>query len=211
MRLLDGLPLAIELAAARVRVMPPRTLLARMSERFKLLASAGGRQDRQATLRATLDWSWDLLCAADKLALAQLSVFAGSFTLEAAGVGARISPRGRRCAVADGYRALAGRQVVRAGLPDGRFDLPFSIQDYAAEHLQTARRYVGSGLSAMTAAQRQHLRWFAALGPRRATEGHCADLDNLMTACRRAEALGDAEAAADTLEGAWAALRLGGH
>jgi class 3 adenylate cyclase len=59
-RLLDGLPLAIELAAARVRAMAPRALLARVSERFKLLASAGGRRDRQATLRATLDWSWDL-------------------------------------------------------------------------------------------------------------------------------------------------------
>ena len=83
-RLLDGLPLAIELAAARVRIMSPRTLLARMSERFKLLATAGGRQDRQATLRAALDWSWDLLTPADKAALAQLSVFEGGFTLEAA-------------------------------------------------------------------------------------------------------------------------------
>jgi hypothetical protein len=59
--LLDGLPLAIELAAARVRVMPPRTLLRRMNERFKVLASKGGRHDRQATLRAAFDWSWDLL------------------------------------------------------------------------------------------------------------------------------------------------------
>jgi predicted ATPase len=81
-RLLEGLPLAIELAAARVRVMPPRTLLARMSERFKLLTSAGGRVDRQATLRAVFDWSWDLLSAPEKAALAQLSVFHGGFTLE---------------------------------------------------------------------------------------------------------------------------------
>ncbi len=72
-QLLDGLPLAIELAAARVRVMPPRTLLLRMSERFKLLSSAGGRVDRQATLRAVFDWSWDLLSLPEKAALAQLS------------------------------------------------------------------------------------------------------------------------------------------
>src|SRR5204863_8586884 len=83
-KLLDGLPLAIELAAARVRVMPPRSLLARMGDRFKLLASSGQRADRQATLRATFDWSWDLLSAPDKAAFAQLSVFEGGFTLEAA-------------------------------------------------------------------------------------------------------------------------------
>src|SRR5262249_45979540 len=83
-RLLDGLPLAIELAAARVRVMSPQSLLARMSERFKVLASTGERRDRQATLRATFDWSWDLLSAADRAALAQLSVFEGGFTLESA-------------------------------------------------------------------------------------------------------------------------------
>src|SRR5208283_3906039 len=81
-KLLEGLPLAIELAAARVRVMPPRMLLLRMSERFKLLTSAGGRLDRQATLRAVFDWSWDLLLMPEKAALAQLSVFEGGFTLE---------------------------------------------------------------------------------------------------------------------------------
>ena len=81
-KLLEGLPLAIELAAARVRVMPPRMLLLRMSERFKLLSSTGGRLDRQATLRAVFDWSWDLLSLAEKAALAQLSVFEGGFTLE---------------------------------------------------------------------------------------------------------------------------------
>jgi class 3 adenylate cyclase len=57
----------------------PRQLLHRMGERFRLLSSSGGRQDRQATLRAALDWSWDLLTAAEKHALAQLSVFEGGF------------------------------------------------------------------------------------------------------------------------------------
>jgi class 3 adenylate cyclase len=80
--LLECLPLAIELAAARVRVMSPGTLLLRMNDRFKLLSSTGGRLDRQATLRAVFDWSWDLLSLPEKAALAQLSVFEGGFTLE---------------------------------------------------------------------------------------------------------------------------------
>ena len=64
--------------------MPPAKLLQRMSQRFKLLTSAGGRRDRQATLRATLDWSWDLLTPDEQSALAQVSVFEGGFTLDAA-------------------------------------------------------------------------------------------------------------------------------
>ena len=142
--LLDGLPLAIELAAARVRVMPPRTLLRRMSERFKLLASKGGRHDRQSTLRAAFDWSWDLLSPAEKAALAQLSVFEGGFTLEAAE--AVLDSVGiRRCAV-DRRRvhALVDKSFVRQR-DDERFDLLVSVQVYAAEHLQTAKRYAGSG------------------------------------------------------------------
>ncbi|HSW09006.1 AAA family ATPase, partial [Aquabacterium sp.] len=82
--LLDGLPLAIELCAARVRVMPPRQLLQRMGDRFKLLAGGSGRRDRQATLRNTLDWSWDLLRQPERAALAQLSVFEGGFTIASA-------------------------------------------------------------------------------------------------------------------------------
>ncbi len=82
--LLDRLPLAIELSAARIRVMSPRVMLDRMDQRFKLLASSGGRRERQATLRATLDWSWDLLAQSEQSALAQLSAFEGGFSLEAA-------------------------------------------------------------------------------------------------------------------------------
>ena len=207
--LLDGLPLAIELAAARVRVMPPRTLLRRMSERFKLLASKGGRHDRQSTLRAAFDWSWGLLSSAEKAALAQLSVFEGGFTLEAAEAVLDLSGIDDSPWIVDVLHALVDKSFVRQR--DGsRFDLLVSVQVYAAEHLQTAKRYAGSGASAMIAGQRRHIQWFAALGPRRAAESHCADLDNLMAACRRAESLGDADAAADALEGAWAALNLRG-
>lgn len=84
-RRLDGIPLAIELAAARVRVLAPDQIAAGLSDRFRLLTSGvRGAPARQQTLEASLDWSYDLLDDAHRLALARLSVFAGSFGLDAA-------------------------------------------------------------------------------------------------------------------------------
>jgi len=82
---LDGIPLAIELAAARVKVLSVDMIAARLDDRFRLL-TGGSRTllPRQQTLRATLDWSYDLLLEQDRLLLRRLSVFAGGFTLEAA-------------------------------------------------------------------------------------------------------------------------------
>ena len=207
--LLEGLPLAIELAAARVRVMPPRTLLLRMSERFKLLASSGGRVDRQATLRAVFDWSWELLSLPEKAALAQLSVFEGGLALEAVEAVLDLSAYENAPWLLDILQSLVQKSFVRQ-VEDDRFDLLVSVQEYAAEHLQTEGRYAGSGPSALKAAQGRHVAWFSALGPTRSIEGNCADLQNLVTACRRAVALGDGDSAAGALEGAWAALNLRG-
>ena len=204
-KLLDGLPLAIELAAARVRTLAPRALLARMSERFRLLTSTGGRPDRQATLRAAFDWSWDLLGPADKLALAQCSVFEGGFTLEAAEAVVDLSSISDAPWVVDVVQSLVDKSFVRP-CGDGRFDLLVSVQAYAAEHLQTEGRFPGSGPDALRASQRRHGEWFAMLGPKRAVENRCAELNNLVAACRRDVAAGNAEAAAGALEGAWAAL-----
>jgi predicted ATPase/class 3 adenylate cyclase len=82
---LDGIPLAIELAAARVRVMPVEEITKRLDDRFRLLV--GGNRaalPRQQTLRALIDWSYDLLNAQERLLLRRLSVFAGGWTLAAA-------------------------------------------------------------------------------------------------------------------------------
>ncbi|HEU5099778.1 MAG TPA: NB-ARC domain-containing protein, partial [Roseiflexaceae bacterium] len=82
---LDGLPLAIELAAARVKLLPPQALLARLDQRLKLLT--GGARDapaRQQTIRATIDWSYHLLDEGEQALFARLAVFVGGCTLEAA-------------------------------------------------------------------------------------------------------------------------------
>jgi predicted ATPase len=84
-RRLDGIPLAIELAAARARSMSPEDLVARLDQRFKLLTRGSrGARERQQTLRSTIDWSYDLLDPVERRALAALSVFAGGCDLSAA-------------------------------------------------------------------------------------------------------------------------------
>src|SRR5205085_12253843 len=126
-KLLDGLPLAIELAAARSRLMSPRMLLDRMKERFTLLAARGGRLDRQMTLRSTLDWSWDLLAWSEKSALAQLSVFEGGFTLEAFEAVFRFAGRNVDCQPVDLLQSLLDKSFVRQ-VGDDRFDLLQTVQ-----------------------------------------------------------------------------------
>jgi predicted ATPase/class 3 adenylate cyclase/tetratricopeptide (TPR) repeat protein len=208
-KLLEGLPLAIELAAARVRVMSPRILLARMRERFKLLASTGGRVDRQATLRAVFDWSWDLLSSPEKAALAQLSVFEGGFTLESLETILDLSAFDDPPWVMDVLQSLVDKSFVRRVTED-RFDLLVSVQEYAAEHLSTPGRYPGSGPAALHAAEVRHGAYFSGLSERAVVADGGADLDNCVVACRRAAARGDVDAGVDALERAWAGVKLRG-
>jgi len=140
-RRLDGLPLAIELAAARVRLLPPQALLARLGDRMGLLT--GGARDlpeRQRTLRSTLDWSFDLLAAGEQAVFARLGVFAGTFGLPAAEAvcGAGAAGQDRPGPVLDTLGSLAESSLVRPDIRNGepRFGLLETIREYALERLR---------------------------------------------------------------------------
>ena len=137
-RRLDGLPLAIELAAARLALFSPQTLLARLEHRLRLLG--GGARDlpvRQQTLRDTIAWSYDLLDPAQQALFRRLAVFAGGCTLEAAE--AVCGPTGRSSfAVLDGLSALSNQGLLRLEpVPEGerRIGLLETIREFALERL----------------------------------------------------------------------------
>ena len=118
-RLLDGLPLAIELAAARVSVLSPAQLVVRMRDRFQLLAGVGGSAGRQATLRTAIDWSWHLLAPWEQAALSQCSVFDGGFTLLAAEAVLDLSTWENAPPAMDAVQALVDKSLLRRFLPTG--------------------------------------------------------------------------------------------
>ena len=143
-RRLDGLPLAIELAAARIRVLPPQALLARLDDRLGLL-TIGARDlpERQRTLRSTLDWSFDLLSPPEQALFAYLGVFAGPFDLravEAVGGDSAPSPAdpGPAAQVIDTLSSLVDSSLVRPEARSGepRFRLLETIRDYALQRLR---------------------------------------------------------------------------
>jgi tetratricopeptide (TPR) repeat protein len=180
-----------------------------MRARFDLLAVSRGRRDRQATLRATLDWSWDLMDPVEQLALMQLAVFAGSFSLEAAEAVLDLSNCDEPAWGVDVLQSLVDKSLVRS-LPDGRFVLFLSIREYAAERARSGAARVGDFADLEEAAGHRHCEYFAALDGSQATALRCADLDNLVAACRWAVARGDSQLAPGALEAAWAALRCRG-
>jgi predicted ATPase/DNA-binding XRE family transcriptional regulator len=134
---LDGLPLALELAAVRIRLLPPPALLARLSRRLDLLT--GGPHDlpnRQRTLRATMDWSYGLLGPEEQLLFARVSVFAGGCTLEAVEAVCR-SASDSTTAVLDRVASLVEKSLVRQeGEEESRFVMLETIREYAAEKLE---------------------------------------------------------------------------
>ena len=137
-RRLDGIPLAVELAAARLRVMSAAELDARLDERF-LLLTGGSRAalPRQQTLRAMVDWSWELLTGAERAVLARLSVFAGGFALAAAEAAAA-SDDVPAAEVLGQLGALVDKSLVQfgdTGTGPGRYRLLDTVRQYAASQL----------------------------------------------------------------------------
>ncbi|MGH3449300.1 MAG: ATP-binding protein, partial [Haloechinothrix sp.] len=136
-RRLDGIPLAIELAAARVRALAPHQIAAGLSDRFGLLTGGvRGAPARQRTLEASLDWSYSLLDDVQRLALARLSVFAGSFELDAAV--AVVGGDGiDRDDVLDLVAGLVERSLLQVTDRDGRarYRLLETIRVYASQRL----------------------------------------------------------------------------
>ncbi|WP_452672785.1 ATP-binding protein, partial [Streptomyces amritsarensis] len=200
-RRLDGLPLAIELAAARLRLLTPRQIADRLDDRFRLLTS-GARTvlPRQQTLRAVVDWSWDLLDEAERTVLRRLSVFAGGCDLPAAEA---VCGDGTGPDVADTLGSLVDKSlVVAAPAPDGsgmRYRLLETVGEYAAERLTEA-----GGDREDTA--RRHLVHYRELArtsepllrgrrQRETAQRLATEYENIRTALRRAVTTRDADEA----------------
>lgn len=203
-RRLDGMPLAIELCAARIEVMDPAQLERLISKRFDVLVSSErGRSDRHATLRKAIDWSWEMLGPMQQRALAECSVFRGGFSLDAAAsvLGELTRPSSAQdpsLAAMDVLQALHARSLVRsydaADRAGGRrFGLLESVRDYAREkldelggaaecHARHAAHYIGEAQR-----KRTHLR---DVGEPAARAWLAAETDNLIAIVERSGAVG---------------------
>jgi predicted ATPase len=162
---LDGLPLAIELAAARIKVLSPSSMLTRLASRLHLLT--GGSRDlpqRQQTLRAAMDWSYDLLSAAEQKLFRRLSVFVGGCNLE--GVEAVCDTKGDlELDLLDGMASMVDKSLVQQVEPakgESRFVMLETIREYALEKLEA------SGEEALT--KRAHAAYCLVLAEEEAAE-----------------------------------------
>jgi predicted ATPase len=142
-RRLDGIPLALELAAARIKMLSPQQLAQRLNERFRVL-TGGDRSalPRQQTMRALIDWSYDLLTDAERAIFRRLSIFAGGFTLETASAVCADDVLDE-LAVLDLLTSLVDKSLVHADVADEgtRYRLLESTREYAGEKLRTAGEY----------------------------------------------------------------------
>jgi predicted ATPase/DNA-binding SARP family transcriptional activator len=214
-RALDGMPLAIELAAARLRTMSLDQLAHRLDDRFRLL-TGGSRTalPRHRTLRAMIDWSWELLTDAERVVLRRLSVFSGGASLEAAErvcAGDAVEPD----QVLEMLTALAEKSLlVAAGDGAPRYRMLGTIKEYAGQRLaeaaesDLARHAHLAHFTELTETADPHLRraeqleWLATLR---------VEHDNIGAAMRGAVAAGEAQAAMRLAGGAGWYWWVGGH
>ena len=184
---LDHLPLALELAAARVRILSPEQLLERLGSRLDLLKAGRGVDPRQQTLRATLEWSHDLLDEGEQRFFARLAVFRGGCTLDAAE---------HICdADLDTVQALVDKSLLRYN--EERYWMLETIREYAVEQLDASGE--------VDQLRRRHVDWFLALA--REAEPHLRrksaewldrierEHDNLRAALDRLDTLRESERA----------------
>jgi predicted ATPase/class 3 adenylate cyclase len=215
---LQGMPLAIELAAARIRLLPPEAIVARLDHQLDLLAS-GARDlpDRQRTLRGAIAWSYELLNAACQKMLDRASVFVGGFSLDVAELVCGPSDDLGQD-VLDGTESLVDQSLVRRddvpGSGEARFRLLDTIREYAGERLADR----GEALEI----ERRHRLAYVELARRAAPELRSADQrrwldllerehDNLRAAIRRAIELPDPETALDLGYLLWRFWQQRGH
>ncbi len=211
--LLDRLPLAIELAAARARIMAPSAMITRMDRRFQLLRTTGRRKDRQATIRGTLDWSWEMLTEAEASTCAQLSVFEGTFDLKAVEAVVDLSTFSDPPWVMDTLQSLVEKSLVQR-VADDRFRMLLTVQAYAREQLEQS----GSSERASS----NHVQYFATFGTTEALENLAthggiarihhllANKQNIEMACRRAIRATDPTQATLNARALWAILQTTG-
>jgi predicted ATPase len=165
-RRLDGLPLALELAAARAKLLSPRAILARLEQRFELLrAEAADRPVRHGTMRAVIDWSYILLTDAERAFFCRLAVFSGGVPLDAAeAVAASPEPDAAPTQVLNLLESLCGKSLLQAEeQPDGepRFVMLETVRQYGLERLASG--------DDEASARREHRRFYVALAERAAS------------------------------------------
>jgi predicted ATPase/class 3 adenylate cyclase len=206
---LDGIPLAIELAAARSRSLGPADLLARLDDRFRLLRGGSrGGLERHQTLRATVSWSYQLLAEPEQVLFDRLSVFAGGFDLEASEAVCGFAPIDHDD-VLDLISALVDKSLVTADRASGatRYRLLETLRQYGEERLEErgeARLVRQRHLSYyLRLADRAYVLWKSA----RYSEGAAAfvaEWDNFRVAHTTAIALEDLDAAEALLDATYA-------
>jgi tetratricopeptide (TPR) repeat protein len=200
---LENLPLALELAAARVRVLSPEQLLERLSRRLDVLKAGRGVDPRQQTLRATIEWSHDLLGEEEQRLFARLAVFRGGCTLDAAEevVDADL----------DTLESLVDKSLVRIREGD-RFWMLETIREYAAERLESSGE--------ADELRRRHAEHYLVLA--RKLEPHASvskdwldrletEHDNVRAALDRLPTQGDTQLALELSEAVWRFWKTRGH